>query len=97
MEPVINAVVDCSSFMVPVMATWAIVALYMQRADCECSTTQLLYFGTLLLIAVITVRTMATNDNYWLIHTATLGITIVAGAMRRPSHAKPRYVADLTR
>ncbi len=96
MEPVINAVVCCSSFMVPVMALWAIVALYLQRDDCECTTTQLLYFGTLMLIAFITVRTMATNDSCWLIHTATLGITVVAGAMRRPVGAMSHFVPDLT-
>ncbi|MEO8271109.1 MAG: hypothetical protein ABI557_15415 [Aureliella sp.] len=96
MEPVINAIVGCSSFMVPVMALWAIVALYLQRDDCECTTTQLLYFGTLLLIAFITVRTMATNDSCWLIHTATLGITIVAGAMRRPADDARQFVPDLT-
>ncbi|MEZ6074690.1 MAG: hypothetical protein R3C09_17550 [Pirellulaceae bacterium] len=96
MEPVIDTVVGCSSFMVPVMALWAIVALYLQRDDCECITTQLLYFGTLLLIAFITVRTMATNDGCWLIHTATLGITIVAGAMRRPTGAPQHFVPDLT-
>ena len=96
MEPVINAIVGCSSFMVPVMAMWAIVTLYLQRDDCESTTTQLLYFGTLLLIAFITVRTMATNDPCWLIHTATLGITIVAGAMRRPAVATTHFVPDLT-
>ena len=85
MEPIIGTIVDFSGLLVPVMALWAIAALYMQRADVECALTQLLYFGTLLLIAVITVRTMANNDGCWLIHTATLGVTIVAGAMRRPA------------
>ena len=96
MEPVIDAVASCSSLMVPVMALWAIVALYLQRDDCECTTTQLLYFGTMLLIAFITVRTMATNDSCWLIHTATLGITVVAGAMRRPAGVAAHIVPDLT-
>lgn len=96
MEPVINSVVMASSFMIPALAFWAIAALYMQRSDEDCRLTQLLYFGTLLIIACVTLRTMATNDGCWLIHTATLGITIVAGAMRRPCNAAPRYVPDFT-
>ncbi len=97
MEPAINAIVHMSSFMVPAIALWAIAALYMQRDDVECTWTQLLYFGTLLLISFVTLRTITTNDGCWLMHTATLGITIVAGAMRRPASAPPRYVPDFTR
>lgn len=94
MEPVISTIVDFSGLLVPVMALWAIAALYMQRADIECTLTQLMYFGTMLLIAVITVRTMANNDGCWLIHTATLGVTIVAGAMRRPPATPANFPAD---
>ncbi len=96
MEPLINSVVMCSSFLVPALALWAIAALYMQRGDVECALTQLLYFGTLLLISFVTLRTITSNDGCWLIHTATLGITIVAGAMRRPVNAAPRYLPDFT-
>lgn len=94
MEPVIDTIVDLSNLMVPALALWAIAALYMQRSDVECTLTQLLYFGTLLLISFVTLRTITTNDGCWLVHTATLGITIVAGAMRRPVSTAPGYVPD---
>lgn len=94
MEPVIDTIVHFSSFMVPALALWAIAALYMQRSDVECALTQLFYFGTLLLISFVTLRTITSNDGCWLVHTATLGITIVAGAMRRPVSAAPGYVPD---
>jgi hypothetical protein len=96
MEPVISSIVNFSALIVPVIALWAIAALYMQRDDVECALTQLLYFGTLLLIAFVTLRTMSTNDGCWLIHTATLGVTIVAGVMRRPAAATQHFASDFT-
>ena len=94
MEPVISTIVLFSSLLVPALALAAIVTLHMQPAENDSGWCQLLYFGTLLVIAFVTLRTMATNDGCWLIHTATLGITIVAGAMRRPSDVAPRFAPD---
>lgn len=96
MEPFISSLVNFSAFIVPALAVWAIAALYMQRETVACTQTQLLYFATLLVIAVVTLRTITTNDGCWLIHTATLGITIVAGVMRRPASSWQSYAADFT-
>ncbi len=90
MEPMIDAVVFLSSLLVPMLAIWAVAALYTQGAENNCYATEILYFGTLLLVSFVTLRTVATNDCCWLIHTATLGIMIVAGVMRRPAGLNPQ-------
>ncbi len=85
MESVVEAAVCFSGLLVPSLAIWAIVALYSQCSGVECCVTQFLFFATLLFIAGMTVRTVTTDDGYWLIHTASLGVMIVAGVMRRPA------------
>ncbi len=91
MEPVIITVVNCSALIVPALALWAIAALFSQRAEEECYATQVLYFGTLLMVSVVTLRTVSINDACWLMHTATLGVLIVAGALRRPAASTAQY------
>ncbi len=85
MEHLIDVVVSSSSLIVPILAAWAVIGLYTQPAGCQCPLTQLLYFVVLILIAVLTVRTVATDANCWIVHTASLGMMIVAGAMRKPA------------
>jgi hypothetical protein len=85
MESVVASVVCCSGLLVPMLAVWAIAALYTQCSGSECCVTQYLFFGALLFIAGMTVRTVTTDDGCWLIHTTSLGAMIVAGVMRRPA------------
>lgn len=94
MEPIIATVVHFSAWIVPLLSLWAVVALYTQRPGTQCYATQILFFGTLVLIACITLRTVSSNDSCWLVHTATLGATIVAGVMRRPSEQDTVLASD---
>ena len=87
MERLIETVVLCSGLLVPLMAVWAIACLYCARNGGQCYATQIVYFSTLLTIAGLTVRTVMADDCCWLIHTASLGVMIVVGVMRRPSEA----------
>lgn len=95
MELFIEAVVYYCGLMVPVLALWAIAALYLQQADEPCGTTQFLYFGALLLISFVTLRTVASNDGCWLVHTSSLGVMIVAGVMRRPAESPAMAAGSL--
>ncbi len=90
MEPAIETIVFFSPLLVPMLALWAIAALYSQCTGAECQATQFLYFGTLLVVSFVTLRTIANNEGCWLVHTSTLGVLIVAGVMRRPAAAQPR-------
>ncbi|MEZ6135913.1 MAG: hypothetical protein R3C53_13480 [Pirellulaceae bacterium] len=84
MQPFIEYFVLAAVLVVPLLALWAIAGLYSTRAGSPCHVTQVFYLATLLMIAGLTVRTVMANDSCWLIHTASLGIMIVFGVMRRP-------------
>ncbi len=84
MERLVETVVHCSALVVPLLAIWAIACLYCSRSGCGCHATQIVFFATLLMIAGFTVRTVLVDDGCWLIHTASLGVMIVFGTMRRP-------------
>lgn len=90
MERVIETVVGCSSLLVPLLVVWAIVGLYTMRGGGECLATQLLYFFVLLFVAGLTVRTVAVNDACWLAHTSSLGVLVVAGALKKPRGVQER-------
>jgi hypothetical protein len=94
MERVIEGVVDYAGFIVPLLALWAIAALYSLRTGCQCIATQLLFFSVMLLISGITVRTVMSDDGCWLVHTASLGMMVVAGVMRRPEVESPEFATD---
>lgn len=84
MERIIEVAVSFSAVLVPILALWAVVGLYALRTGVECYATQLLFFCSLMFIAGMTVRTIMANDGLWLVHTASLGVMVVAGVMKRP-------------
>lgn len=84
MEDLIGSICVCSSWLVPALALWAVASLYTQCGEKTCSVTEAGYFLALLVISGITIRTVMTDGNCWLVHTASLCIMVVAGVMRRP-------------
>lgn len=87
MDKLIEIILMSSGLLVPVLVVWAISGLYSLRSGCRCPLTEILYFAVMLFVAGLTVRTVLNNDCCWLIHTASLGVMIVAGVMRRPADA----------
>ncbi|MEM7559774.1 MAG: hypothetical protein AAF394_11685 [Planctomycetota bacterium] len=79
-----DAVGCYGNFVVPVLAIWAIASLYTIKPGCHCAITEGFFLVALVLIAVCTIRTVAAMEACWLVHTACLGVTVVAGVMRRP-------------
>ncbi len=75
--------VDWTTLLVPAIATWAILGIHVYRCEHYRSIVDTLYFLAMILIAGLTWRTMNANESCWLIHTASLGIMIVAGVMPR--------------
>lgn len=84
MEQFIESIASSSGILVPLLAVWAIVGLYTQRTGDQCVATQVLYLSVMLFIAGITIRTVMVDDGCWLVHTASLGVLVVSGVMRRP-------------
>ncbi len=87
MELLVDLVGCYSCVLAPALATFAMIALYVQPVGSS-SQNNALFFAVLLVLATLTVRTtMMMYDETWLIHAASLGCTIVAGAMKRPQEA----------
>lgn len=84
MELLIATVVGYSGILAPVLATWATANLYLQPQESDCGYCQTAYFGAMLFIGFLTVRTMLMHDECWLINAASLGVLIVGGALKRP-------------
>ena len=73
------------NWMVPALVVWAVIAINVYKGDAQRPAIDAIYFLAMLLIGALTWRTMSMNDPCWLIHTASLGIMIVAGVMPRRS------------
>lgn len=84
MERLIESLVDYAGVVVPLLTLWAIVGLCTVQAGCRCVVTELLYYFVMIIVSVITLRTVLADDGCWLIHTVSLGVLIVAGVMQRP-------------
>ncbi len=79
--PQITAIMDV--FLLPVMASLALaLAKFTHGQAARWAERQ--FFAALLVITLVTVRTVIMCDETWLLHTATLGIMIV-GALVIPS------------
>jgi len=94
LEHFIEGIASWSSVLVPLLAVWAVVGLYTQKAGCQCAATQILYLAVLLFIAGLTIRTVMVDDECLLIHTATLAVMVVSGVMRRPEETLSEYVGE---
>jgi hypothetical protein len=82
----------CGGFIVPLLSIWAVVSLFSLAAGRKCWVTEACYFGTLLIVAGCTLRTVACSHDCWLLHTACLGCMVVAGTLRRPaSEEEPSF------
>ncbi|MCC6508804.1 MAG: hypothetical protein IT423_06835 [Pirellulaceae bacterium] len=75
--------VHWTTLLVPALAIWAIVGINAYRSSALRPVVDTLYFLVMILIGVLTWRTMSNNDAFWLIHTASLGIMIVFGVLPR--------------
>lgn len=94
MEQFIESIASSAGILVPLLTVWAIVGLYTQRSGCQCVATQILYLSVMLFIAGITIRTVMVDDGCWLVHTASLGVLVVSGVMRRPEAATSDLVSE---
>jgi hypothetical protein len=94
LERLIDGIADWAGVLVPLLAVWAIVGLYTQRTGNQCVATHVLYLAVMLFISGVTVRTVMIDDGCWLVHTASLGVMIVSGVMRRPEVSSAEYVGD---
>lgn len=84
MEFVINLVAEYSGIVAPGVAVWATLMLHMQPKNINSSMVQIVYFFSLLFVALLTVRATLNHDPMWLISASSLGVLIVAGALKRP-------------
>ncbi len=96
MESVIAAAAVGGGLLAPVLTMWAITALYTQKRGHDCAMTQALYFFSLMAVAGLTIRAVTADDGCWLTHTASLGVLIVAGVMRRPAAMQSHYAEPVT-
>ncbi len=89
MELWFNQICFCAKILVPGLALWAVVSLYTQGIDESRRLAEGFYFGILIVVAGLTVRTAAVLDACWLVHAGSLGTMVVAGVMYRPPCAFP--------
>lgn len=94
LEQFIEGIASCAGILVPLLAVWAIVSLYTQPTGCQCLATQVLYLSVIVFVAGVTVRTVMVDDGCWLVHTASLGVLVVFGVMRRPEPMTSDLVRD---
>jgi hypothetical protein len=94
LEQFIESIASSAGILVPLLTVWAIVGLYTQRSGCQCVASQILYLSVMLFIAGITIRTVMVDDGCWLVHTASLGVLVVSGVMRRPEAATSDLVGE---
>ncbi len=94
MEQFIESIASWAGILVPLLAVWAIVGLYTQRSGCQCVATQVFYLSVMVFIAGVTVRTVMVDDGCWLVHTASLGVLVVSGVMRRPEPVATEFFSE---
>ena len=94
MEQFIESIASSSAILVPFLAVWAIVGLHTQPSGGQCVASQVLYLSVMLFIAGITIRTVMVDDGCWLVHTASLGVLVVSGVMRRPEGVATELVSE---
>lgn len=85
MEFAITLAAEYSGIVAPALAFWAALLLHIQPKNTNSSIVQTVFFFTLLLVAVLTLRATADHDPMWLANAGSLGVLIVAGALRRPA------------
>lgn len=84
MELLVATIGEYSFVVAPALVTWAIASLYIQAYGSTSAYSQTVFFVTLLAIGILTMRSMVLSEQHWLIHAVSLGVLIVAGALRRP-------------
>jgi hypothetical protein len=82
-EQFMELCVQWTSYLVPALAAWAIAGINLYRATALRPLVDSSYYFVMVLIGILTWRTMSSNDACWLIHTASLGIMIVFGVLPR--------------
>ena len=85
MQELIETVAGCSSLLVPFAAMWAVACLYCLQTGGRCIIKECSFLLVLVLIAGITVRSVVAMDASFLLNTATLGVVVVAGVIRKPA------------
>lgn len=85
MESLLYWIAGYSGVLAPVLTTWAVFALYVPGRDADWKYSQGLFFGSLLVIACLTIRTVVDHDERWLLNAASLGCLVVCGSLKRPA------------
>lgn len=85
MEFTVDLVAEYAGWVAPAIALWAGLLLHMQPKDTNNPVVQSLFFLTLILVSILTVRATTSHDPMWLANAASLGSLIVIGVLKRPS------------
>ena len=88
LEQLVVGICCYSGFFVPVIALWAVASLYCSPAGQCCSFSQLVFFAAFLLISGLTLRTVAVDNECFLVHSVSLGAMVVGGVMRPVGHSQ---------
>jgi len=81
-ELLIAAIAGYSGIFAPMLAAWAICTLCLHSHDSDFGYCQTVFFGSMLVIAFLTVRTMLMHDPCWLLNASSLGVLVVGGALK---------------
>jgi hypothetical protein len=95
MESLFELIANHSGVFAPILMTWAVVALYVPGRDADWRYSQGLFFGSLLAIAFLTIRTVIDHDQQWLTNAASLGFLVVCGALKRPTESTGSVISGL--
>ena len=84
MDTLVATLVGYSGVLAPVLAVWAIATLCLHTQKVDYGYCQAVFFGSMMLIGFLTIRTMLMQDPSWLLNAASLGVLIVGGALKGP-------------
>lgn len=82
MELLIATMVGYSGVLAPILMTWGIATLCLHTHETDDGYCQSVFFGSMVVIGFLTVRTMLMHDPCWLLNAASLGVLIVGGALK---------------
>jgi len=81
-DVLVATVVGYSGILAPVLSLWAIATLCLHSQEADFGYCQTVFFGAMMLIGFLTVRTMLIQDTSWLLNATSLGVLIVGGALK---------------
>ena len=84
MEVLVATIVGYSGLLAPILMIWAIATLCLHSEKADYGYCQSVFFGSMVVIGFLTVRTMLMHDPCWLLNAISLGVLIVGGALKGP-------------